>query len=59
MVGPGIAGRFVGDLGWVESNGRIAGSIQTFRTFLANAQTPGGIIPGGEEKNRKVLGLGR
>jgi hypothetical protein len=57
MVGPSIAGGFVGDLGRVESDRRIAGSIQTFRTFLADAQTPGRIIPGGEEKNRKVLGL--
>jgi hypothetical protein len=57
VVGPGIAGRFVGDLGRVESDRWVAGSIQAFRTFLADAQTPGGIIPGGEEKNRKVFGL--
>src|SRR6266481_1447375 len=59
VVGPGITGRIVSDFGGIESDGRIPRTIQAFRTFLSDAQAPGGIISGGEQKNRIVLGLRR
>ncbi len=59
VVGPGVTGRFVSDLGGFQSDGRISGTIQALWTFLPDAQAPCGIISGGEQKNRIVLGLRR
>jgi hypothetical protein len=41
----------------LKGDGRVAGSIQALGPFLADAQTPSGIISGGEKKNWKMFGL--
>jgi len=51
MIGPGIGGGFMGDIGGFERDGRVPGTIQAFRPFLADAQAPVGIIAKGKEEN--------
>jgi hypothetical protein len=48
----------MGDVGGFERDGRVARPVEALRTFLANAQAPGRIISGGEEKDGEMLGLG-
>src|SRR6266850_7229306 len=59
VVSPGLTRRIVLDFRRFKRDGRIPGSLQAFGPFLADAQTPGGIIPRGEKKNWEVLGLRR
>src|SRR5712672_2647114 len=59
VVSPGLTRRIVLDFRRFKRDGRIAGSLQAFGPFLADAQTPSGIIPRGEKKNWKVFGLWR
>src|SRR6267154_5889318 len=59
VVSPGLTRRIVLDFRRFKRDGRIAGSLQAFGPFLADAQTPSGIIPRGEKKNWKVFRLRR
>src|SRR5712692_10020886 len=59
VISPRLAGRIVLDFRGFKRDRRIAGSIQALRPFLADAQTPSGIVSGGEKKNWEVLGLRR
>src|SRR5882762_1544002 len=59
VVSPGLTRRIVLDFRGLQSDRRIAGSLQAFGPFLADAQAPSGIISGSEEKNREMFGLWR
>src|SRR5882762_9061093 len=59
VVSPGLTRRIVLDFRRFKGDGRVAGSLQAFGPFLADAQTPSGIVPRGEKKNWKMFGLRR
>src|SRR5712671_4274127 len=59
VISPSLTRRVVLDFRGLERDGRIAGSLQAFGPFLADAQTPSGIIPRGEKKNWKMFRLWR
>src|ERR1700704_1538180 len=59
VVGPCLTRRIVLDFRRFKRDGRIAGSLQAFGPFLADAQAPSGIIPRGEKKNWKMFRLWR
>src|ERR1700687_5917308 len=58
MIGPGIGGGFMGDIGGFERDGGVAGAIQAFGAFLANAEAPVGIVAKGKDENGIVGRLG-
>src|SRR5712672_1405663 len=59
VISPSLTGGVMLNFRGLQSDRRIAGTIQALRPFLADAQTPSGIIPGGEKKNWEMFGLRR
>jgi hypothetical protein len=59
MISPGIGGGLVSDIGGFERDWRVAGAIQTLRSFQAEAEAPIGIITKGKKKDGIVRGLRR
>src|SRR5712672_1493968 len=59
VVSPSLTRRVVLDFRRFKGDGRVAGSLQAFGPFLADAQTPSRIIPRGEKKNWKMFRLWR
>jgi hypothetical protein len=47
VVGPGVGGGFVGDLGSIQRDGRVAGAVEAFRALQANPEAPGRVVAEG------------
>jgi hypothetical protein len=59
VVGPGIGGGFVCDFDRFERDRRIPRAIEPFRTLLANAQAPVGLVAKCQDEDGVVRRLRR